>query len=394
MKSSKHLVRDNVATSIENPVINSPFVEPSAALQGRRRPGHRRDRAAPPPVASSSSRSRSPRRRSRPARRCQFGGATRQQPNEIVNEIRQAVARWRLQGYPHITATTRELLAHWRAEDRERRLFFCQIEAAETAIYLTEAAEKTGRHQGAQRRSATRTLDLNDGLPRLAFKMATGLRQDRRHGDAHRLAGAQQARQPLGQAVQRPLPDRHARDHDPRSAPRAATRTTRRPSTARWTSSRRSSSTASRRRRSRSPTSTPSSAARRSQAAAPDQEDPRRRDADDERFKETPGRDGPPRLPRLRQRQEHRRPQRRGAPLLHAGAEGGGRRKAALDADERAEAKQERRGGPRLVRRAPGRPRQARHPRRLRPLGDARSSSRARATPRARSSRGSSATSG
>ncbi len=39
---------------------------------------------------------------------------------------------------------TRDLLQHWRDEDRERRLFFCQIEAAETAIYLNESAEKTG----------------------------------------------------------------------------------------------------------------------------------------------------------------------------------------------------------------------------------------------------------
>jgi uncharacterized protein (DUF1778 family) len=39
----------------------------------------------------------------------QFGGPTRQQPNEIVNEIRQAVGRWRVQGYPHVTSVTRDL---------------------------------------------------------------------------------------------------------------------------------------------------------------------------------------------------------------------------------------------------------------------------------------------
>ena len=62
-----------------------------------------------------------------------------------------------IQDYPHITPTTRDLLAHWRAEDRERRLFFCQIEAAETAIYLTEAAERMGDTKAAQRHPRRRT---------------------------------------------------------------------------------------------------------------------------------------------------------------------------------------------------------------------------------------------
>ena len=103
----------------------------------------------------------------------QFGGGTRQQPNEIVNEVRQAVGRWRLQGYPHTTATTKELLAHWRADDRERRLFFCQVEAAETAIYLAEAAEKLGDVKAINVIRAENAR-LNAGLPRMAFKMATG----------------------------------------------------------------------------------------------------------------------------------------------------------------------------------------------------------------------------
>ena len=82
-----------------------------------------------------------------------------------------------LAGVSRTTRTSRrrrrDLLDHWRDEDRERRLFFCQIEAAETAIYLTEAAEKIGD---------TKALNVirdenaahNGGLPRFAFKMATG----------------------------------------------------------------------------------------------------------------------------------------------------------------------------------------------------------------------------
>ena len=100
-------------------------------------------------------------------------GAIRQQPNEIVNEIRQAVGRWRVQGYPHVTSTTRELLQYWTNEDRDRELFFCQIEAAETAIYLTEAAERLGDTK-AINVIREENLRHNGGLPRMAFKMATG----------------------------------------------------------------------------------------------------------------------------------------------------------------------------------------------------------------------------
>jgi type III restriction enzyme len=158
---------------IENPVINSPFVEPAqhfvtsadGQVTGEIAPS-RRSSEFFVPVAR-------PKKLSGQLSMDAFGGPTRQQPNEIVNEIRQSVARWRLQDYPHITTTTRDLLDHWRAEDRERRLFFCQVEAAETAIYLTEAAGKLGDTKALNVIRAE-NVTHNGGLPRLAFKMATG----------------------------------------------------------------------------------------------------------------------------------------------------------------------------------------------------------------------------
>ena len=51
---------------------------------------------------------------------------------------------WREQGWPRVTNTTSALLHYWTNPDRERRFFFCQVEAVETAIYLTEIAEKAG----------------------------------------------------------------------------------------------------------------------------------------------------------------------------------------------------------------------------------------------------------
>src|SRR5262249_21341110 len=57
----------------------------------------------------------------------------------LVNQIRDLLANWRHQGCPGATRTTFELLSWWRREGREKRLFFAQIEAAETIIFLREA---------------------------------------------------------------------------------------------------------------------------------------------------------------------------------------------------------------------------------------------------------------
>ena len=64
-----------------------------------------------------------------------------------VNQIRPRVMKWREAGYPGVTGITKRLLVHWHnSEEREFRFFFCQLEAIETLIWLTEApdAEKIG----------------------------------------------------------------------------------------------------------------------------------------------------------------------------------------------------------------------------------------------------------
>jgi len=67
---------------------------------------------------------------------------------QLVNTIRPRIKKWREQGYPGVTGITKRLLAHWQEpeERKDRRFFFCQLEAIETLIWLTEApeAEKTG----------------------------------------------------------------------------------------------------------------------------------------------------------------------------------------------------------------------------------------------------------
>lgn len=56
----------------------------------------------------------------------------------LVNSLRDDVKRWRESGWESASETTKTLLRHWWREDRSRRLFFCQIEAVETIIYLRE----------------------------------------------------------------------------------------------------------------------------------------------------------------------------------------------------------------------------------------------------------------
>lgn len=56
----------------------------------------------------------------------------------LVNALREDVRRWRESGWESASETTKRLLRHWWREDRSRRLFFCQIEAVETIIYLQE----------------------------------------------------------------------------------------------------------------------------------------------------------------------------------------------------------------------------------------------------------------
>ncbi len=62
---------------------------------------------------------------------------------QLVNAIRARVAEWRGKGYPGVSGITRRLIDYWYNPEEfdERRFFFCQLEAAETLIWLLEAPE-------------------------------------------------------------------------------------------------------------------------------------------------------------------------------------------------------------------------------------------------------------
>ncbi|MBV8589866.1 MAG: DEAD/DEAH box helicase family protein [Acetobacteraceae bacterium] len=68
-----------------------------------------------------------------------------------------------------VTPVTARRLRHWHDPERRRRLFFCQIEAVETAIWLAEVAPKSEIE-----RLKTLNGDANPDLFRIALKLATG----------------------------------------------------------------------------------------------------------------------------------------------------------------------------------------------------------------------------
>ena len=100
-------------------------------------------------------------------------------PTPIINELRRHVGQWRSRPNPsdwQVTPETARLLQHWRHHRfSDIRPFFCQIEAVETAIYLTEVAPKIGKKgKGFLEHLANANNDANPELMRLALKLATG----------------------------------------------------------------------------------------------------------------------------------------------------------------------------------------------------------------------------
>jgi type III restriction enzyme len=97
----------------------------------------------------------------------------------IIASVRQSVDQWRLLSNPNdwrVTPETARLLQHWRHHEfASIRPFFCQIEAVETAIWLTEVAPQIGKTgESFLQHLANANNDANPQLTRLALKLATG----------------------------------------------------------------------------------------------------------------------------------------------------------------------------------------------------------------------------
>lgn len=172
----------------EKPILNSPYACPARhwelddegqptnrLLESRRRS----ELITPVPQPKK-------RRQKRSQREMVFdegeGLSTEEQqynPTPIINEIRTYVESWRNLPNPNdwqVTPETARLLQHWRHHPfQSLRPFFCQVEAIETVIWLTEVAPHFGKRgdkfwehiKGANEQA-------NPELLRLALKLATG----------------------------------------------------------------------------------------------------------------------------------------------------------------------------------------------------------------------------
>jgi len=96
----------------------------------------------------------------------------------VIQGLRHEVDRWRALQNPNdwkVTPETARLLQHWRHHPFTGvRPFFCQVEAVETAIWLTEVAPQLGKSERFIRHLDAANNDSNPGLNRLALKLATG----------------------------------------------------------------------------------------------------------------------------------------------------------------------------------------------------------------------------
>jgi type III restriction enzyme len=170
----------------DHPILNSPYEYPrrhweldpsgmpTGAIAERRR---RAEFITPIPK---------PKKRKPPARQAEIvfdegkglsTGKQQYDPTSIINEVRQSVDAWRALAPSQwqVTPETARLLEHWRHHSFNTvRPFFCQIEAVETAVWLSEVAPHLATGKRLLEHLAAANRDANPEIERLALKLATG----------------------------------------------------------------------------------------------------------------------------------------------------------------------------------------------------------------------------
>ena len=178
------------ASFTDEPILNSPYEKPDQHWELKygvptdNIVQHRRPSEHIVPVPPSQAQSTQPRMSLGVS-----GISTEEQeydPTPIINDIRRRVDRWR--SIPDrkkwgVTPETARLLEHWRSHEHiGLRPFFCQVEAAETIIWLTEVAKVLPVGERRPDREFRGIFDhirgankgANPELLRVALKMATG----------------------------------------------------------------------------------------------------------------------------------------------------------------------------------------------------------------------------
>jgi type III restriction enzyme len=170
----------------DHPILNSPYADPrrhweldESGQPTQRIVESRRQADFVTPIPK-------PKKRKSPGAQARIvfdegkGLSTKEQQYDvtsIINEVRQQVNAWRAlpSGQWQVTPETARLLQHWRGHQFGAiRPFYCQIEAVEAAIWLTEVAPHSKPGKRLVDYLAAANKDANPELARLALKLATG----------------------------------------------------------------------------------------------------------------------------------------------------------------------------------------------------------------------------
>ncbi|MCX6014495.1 MAG: DEAD/DEAH box helicase family protein [Chloroflexales bacterium] len=172
-------------TFYTNPIINSPYQEPTQhweldtnnqptqKITPRRRPVSFIS-PIPSPLTSSNPIAK---QQTMNLSVVENSSAEQAYLSTLINDVRIEVSRWR--NLPpakwQVTPATAQLLTYWRTHEFHRlRPFFCQIEAAETAIWLHEVAPHTSKGRQWLEHLQQANHDANPDIFRIALKLATG----------------------------------------------------------------------------------------------------------------------------------------------------------------------------------------------------------------------------
>lgn len=173
----------------ENPILNSPYAVPTRfhpldadgqPLNEPARHGRRRSEFLTPVPRPRKKKQSPDRTQGKLGLETGDGVSSEEQqynPTPIINEIRSHLEIWRAlpQSSWGVTPATARLLNHWRSHQfQEVRPFFCQIEAVETIIWLTEVARSRKQYTAIWEHILGANEQANPELLRLAMKMATG----------------------------------------------------------------------------------------------------------------------------------------------------------------------------------------------------------------------------
>ena len=164
-----------------NPILNSPYQEPQKhwrfdedglAPDGNTLSGRRDSRFLTPIPAATQ------RQRKQQGELYLTQEPLQEVENPKINFLRQEIKKWRQKPLAerNVSGVTERLLKHWHNNKVSPPLFFCQIEAAETFIWLNEIAPKSRQQKIIELLQEIKNAneEANMCLPRLAAKMATG----------------------------------------------------------------------------------------------------------------------------------------------------------------------------------------------------------------------------